>query len=326
MTVEKKIRLPFVDVMKGVGIIFIILLHCGVAESSIKFTQSFNITLFFFISGFFFDVSRGLKSFIIGKFNTLIIPYFFFSSLMLIPHLIFKSRDLDILSVKYFLFFYLEPFNNPLWFLRCLFLGSLFYYMCLKYISKDIIRLIVCFFVSIVVYFFTRYFKNDFLIFEYWFFVKMNLLTSLFSLPFLCVGHVCFKKWKSKIIQSRWNMLGGIVFVLIYLLTLQDKIGLWGANFGNNIFLFYINSFSAIFAIFLLSILVGDILYISFIGRYSLIVLGTHAILIELIKGVFPNISLWLLLFLILFISPFVIFVLKKYFPLLTAQKNCCDY
>lgn len=117
-------------------------------------------------------------------------------------------------------------------------------------------------------------------------------------------------------------MLGGIVFVLIYLLTLQDKIGLWGANFGNNIFLFYINSFSAIFAIFLLSILVGDILYISFIGRYSLIVLGTHAILIELIKGVFPNISLWLLLFLILFISPFVIFVLKKYFPLLTAQKK----
>lgn len=65
--------------------------------------------------------------------------------------------------------------------------------------------------------------------------------------------------------------------------------------------------------------------YISYIGRYSLIALGTHYPLILLfnLMGIHNKYIVFLC---ILIVMPGVIYVFKKYFPYMTAQKDLFIY
>ncbi len=71
---EKGIRLRYIDIAKGISIICIILGHLGVAEIN-RVVFTFHVPIFFLITGYFVSSKRTVRQFIKVKFRTLIVPY-----------------------------------------------------------------------------------------------------------------------------------------------------------------------------------------------------------------------------------------------------------
>mgnify|MGYP007069891290 CR=1 FL=1 len=59
-------------------------------------------------------------------------------------------------------------------------------------------------------------------------------------------------------------------------------------------------------------------------GRYSIIVLVTHFPIVMTMKEL--NIDKWIITIVILILSPLLIYVMKRYLPHITAQKDIIQY
>ena len=151
----------------------------------------------------------------------------------------------------------------------------------------------------------------------------MNLLTALYVLPF--VGIAEYVKTKGLLSwQFSLKMKSLIFFVCILFLFFfnVDNVDLAQTLFGNNFISFYVSSLTGITAIVILSQIVNRLFYLSYIGRYSLIALGCHVMIIISFKGIFPDITVWQLSLAVLAVLPFFIYIFSKYFPYFTAQKS----
>ena len=73
-------KIQFIDYIKGIGIIFVILGHIGFGS---KYIYTFHMPLFFFLSGFLMHTinNKSINSFIISKIKSILLPYFSFSLL-----------------------------------------------------------------------------------------------------------------------------------------------------------------------------------------------------------------------------------------------------
>jgi len=122
-----KIHYKEIDVLKGVGILLVILGHLKVPHDLSKFIFSFHMPLFFFISGFVFK-SKDYWPFTVDKFKRIMIPYYVFSALSFFLYYVSNTGNSN-LTVKDFILgtllgisndFYLA-WNVVLWFLPSLF-------------------------------------------------------------------------------------------------------------------------------------------------------------------------------------------------------------
>ena len=79
MEVKRNHRLNYVDYLKCFAIYLVVLGHCSINSGLMNIIYSFHLPLFFFLSGYVFDVNKykfDFKSFTILRFRTLLIPYF----------------------------------------------------------------------------------------------------------------------------------------------------------------------------------------------------------------------------------------------------------
>jgi fucose 4-O-acetylase-like acetyltransferase len=76
-------RLLFIDWMKALGMLFIIIGHFSPPYLQI-ITYSFSVQFFFFISGFLFRREENLNQFACKCFRTLLIPFYIWGGLMLV--------------------------------------------------------------------------------------------------------------------------------------------------------------------------------------------------------------------------------------------------
>lgn len=322
---EKK-RIEYIDLMKGICIFLVVLLHCDFQfEGKLSIINSclgeLRMPLYFFLSGFFFKTYSNLFDFVLHKTNNLIIPYIFFLTLFILPYCVVV---LPINSIKTLVLYYVEPFYPALWFLRCLFFLNLFYYVIYKNIYSDINRVIMSFIISISIFYISVYLKQfDDKTYMFWFLYISNLMPALFALPLVAIAN--FVRKKNNYLQ---NLRPAVkLYIMVFLILLwgvfsEDNIGYSMLNLGSNPLFTYLASLSGIGTIYFLSGMIKRIPYFSYIGRYSLIVLGTHMIPIIIINKYF-NVEYKLLTACItLAIMPFFIFILKKYFPYFTAQKQ----
>lgn len=80
MTELTQKRIEYIDLMKGICIILIILLHnqIHIPNDNINdILRNMRIPLYFCLSGLFFKEYNGFLDFITRKFNKLIIPFIF---------------------------------------------------------------------------------------------------------------------------------------------------------------------------------------------------------------------------------------------------------
>jgi fucose 4-O-acetylase-like acetyltransferase len=87
-------RIDYLDIVKGLGIIFVVIGHSGLLLS--KFVYLFHIPLFFFISGYFYQdkYTLNFSDFIIKRIKSLYIPFVKFELLFLAAHNIFYNLNI----------------------------------------------------------------------------------------------------------------------------------------------------------------------------------------------------------------------------------------
>ncbi len=206
----KNKRYDWVDVLKFLGIFYIFVGHFGWNSGKFYyFVFQFHVPLFFFASGFFFKQEKKFKKFAWEKFISIMIPYFVFSFIHLFLIAINNSYsmgtclDWSISIVK--------GIRNTLpaggiWFLPCLYLTQLFYFILIKLFKKKKFVFVV----SLILYYFALYgLKNNPLVLPSMFW---NFDTALLYLVYFTIGNITFV-WLKKLDYQKLKINQKIIFL-----------------------------------------------------------------------------------------------------------------
>ncbi len=313
-------RIEYIDLMKGICITLVVIVHCNVSfpyEIINNLLQNLRMPLYFFLSGLFFKEYGCFSHFLIKKVNKLVIPYIFFSY---IPYLFFDfviHTDTNK-TIVYYLFMGIEPFNFPLWFLRSLFVAYLLFYALNKVTKKYDWKVVLLF--LIIVSFFV--WKISYHIPKTgWHFISENLLTSIFALPFLYTASVLRTKgFLSYHFRPLHLSIIFIVGLFVWILFVQENVYFITAHYGNVYPFLYISAGGGIACVWVLCYIIKRVFYFSYVGRYSIVVLGTFAPVIGLLR--IMGIDGILQATITLVIMPLMIYICVKFFPYFTAQKD----
>ena len=322
----EKQRIEYIDLAKGLCISLVVLYHIHCFETTTETAlQFFRMPLYYFLSGIFFKEYGGLAIFSIKKVNKLIIPFLFF-------FLVAYAAGI----VCHFLHFYErgiieEPFhwnmifdiftklgrgedigyNVPIWFLLSLFEANLLFYLLRTRIKNDKILLAVSFAIGILSVI-----------------AGLNKLPycidrTLIALPFFAVGYSLKTRLLNlgEIKKEKLFALAIVCFAVIYFLATLSK------PVRDGFLVRYIAGFTGICMILSVSKALKKLPVFSYIGRYSIIVLGFHMFLMGPSRYLFsfasPVIQYILSFITITLAMRFAIIPISlKILPYFTAQKD----
>uniref|UniRef100_UPI00403FAEEE acyltransferase family protein n=1 Tax=Candidatus Enterococcus willemsii TaxID=1857215 RepID=UPI00403FAEEE len=146
---ESKKRISWIDSLKGVSIIFIVLGHTLFPYSQYLFW--FHVPIFFILSGLTLNLNVNLRQFEKKKFNSLLIPYTTFGFFVLTTYFFIELFQ-NKLSLKSILSLYAKLFYGgemakgvigAYWFILVLFLSEILLYLLVKNLSKLLVPLIL---------------------------------------------------------------------------------------------------------------------------------------------------------------------------------------
>lgn len=240
-------RIKWVDIFRGILIIFVILSHQkGTPSIYYTFFNTFFLTGFFFVSGYLYK-DRSLKEFIINRVFSLLIPWILLSIIeILVNRGLMVSIINDINNLK-------EPITNiimglSIWFLPCLFVTELYFIIITKIIKKENIRLIILILLSIVgLVIMTPGVKCFF-----------HYDVALFMLLFYTIGYI-YRKYETQIKEKICKNIVLIIAIIIYLVIrildfvcLRTQIDLATSKIGN-IPIYIISAILGILIVYIIS-------------------------------------------------------------------------
>lgn len=334
-----KQRIEYIDLAKGFCIILVVLFHVlqhlRVQSEYVYWISTFRMPLYFFLSGLFFKEYEGFLGFLIRKINKLLIPFCFFYIItsFLYPNILLSFGITDphteSLGIQGLWAFIIEGrfTNGPLWFLWCLFIVNILFYLCVTIVKKicvsDVLQAVL-----LTIFCFAVGMANSLFIASH-----INLLgfvdSALAALPFFSVGYL-FNKFTDILRPNAWGKFLPILIIICFALTF-----IFGGrcNYMHNIF--WINPIAqhlcgitgTLFVIFSAKI-IRDIPFITYWGRYSIMILVSHQLILQVLSPLLRNahlpipITIVVLLGIVMFSYQLLIPLMKKYLPYVTAQKN----
>lgn len=153
-----------------------------------------------------------------------------------------------------------------------------------------------------------------------------NVITAIIAIPFFFIASTLRKKGLlAAQIKKKSIVLLFLLLIVIWRLTYQEGIDYRTSHLGHNYLFLYTSALGGIGCVWCIAYILKRVFYFSYVGRYSLIALGTHypLILLFLWLGVENK---YLIVLCVLAVMPGVIWVFKKYFPYFTAQKDLLFY
>lgn len=328
MKVIESSRLKWADIAKGIGIVLVVWGHSSLPFEFRKWIYSFHMPLFFILSGYFYKSQKyGFTDFVLRKVRTLIIPYFFFGLLTWFLLSFINISEFSPHTLKGFLIS--GAGNEPIWFLFTLFLVSVIHFLLdyiLSFIKNKRKRIYAWVFVCLCCLMLSHV-----LVIEFHYYPAYHLNTVPHFLFFYILGWL-------KLVEGRtcsWKVLLSLLVVdiffehnLPYGIGTSENIYYWLLSYvlafvGSSIVI----GFSKKLACADRSVFSKIIDVIAYFGRNSIIVLGLHHVLVQIIKLVFSplllpdyvsfpirQIFLWMILTLL-------ISLLNKYTPFLIGKK-----
>ena len=304
-------RYYWVDAAKVIGIFLVYYAH--VLQTTYRFSTdtiffqykliySFHVPLFFFLSGFFYKKSEYSTLTELGVlFQKRIFPVFLFGGISLVVWLLYSYLFFGEMDIKYILsntlgYLYGHPaFNAAIWFLVCLFMAEVWAALLLPKINSVLQGVLISCFVLYFAYSLTITPE-----FEDFFILPMNfwyIHESVMAFGFYSMGYSIFS-WLNKITSI--NPLIRLVLVVIF-----GWITVWSANLnspeegfavimkaskhGN--YYFFISAFAGILTTILAASLIPKIRGFDYIGRNTLILMGTNGLFMAVF---YPHIINWL--------------------------------
>ena len=143
--VETKKREYYIDIAKGIGIIFVMLGHTIVGPSIIKYTYVFSLPIFIFLSGYLFNLSKftNFWHFVKLRAKLIMIPYVGFSIISIVFYKFYYNMSIyDYATMTNMLVAFIKAtrnqifYNIPLWFLPTLFFIEIMFYLIRKINKK----------------------------------------------------------------------------------------------------------------------------------------------------------------------------------------------
>lgn len=138
-------RIKEYDVLKGIGILLVVLGHTGISGLPYTFIYAFHMPLFFFVSGCFYK-QRNFLMFLKKKANGLLLPYLFFVVCFFLMSLLLNSvQSNNLLTGIQTTLSTINPADEhcwilyrTIWFLLCLFEISVMYYIIDRFANSKI--------------------------------------------------------------------------------------------------------------------------------------------------------------------------------------------
>ena len=287
-------RIDTIDVAKGIGILLVVFAHVNLSPPAIFIIYSFHIPLFFILSGMMFNTEKysNLKALLKNKFKTMILPYCFFCLLGVLYKTAFftyghKWTELADLagravysiiwapySLKYF-----NEFNTPMWFVPCLLMVEIMYYLLHKCCSKKSAVMIITALLSVLGWFMESGLVSfDFSV------LPWNFSSACFSLGFFSIGNVCFPAVKNKLTDApdsrKNNVISAILLILSAIIVAaaglaNGKVSI-GSRILNNGVLFYVSGCAGTIFVLILSRLLNRSRALKFCGKNSFSIMGSH--------------------------------------------------
>ncbi|MBO4374171.1 MAG: acyltransferase [Lachnospiraceae bacterium] len=292
---DRRPRLGYFDIAKGIGIILVIIAHIEYVDFGIRnYIVSFHMPLFFVVSGMLSchinETARDIKTVLLKKLKRIMLPYLVFSVLY------------PLIDLAYF---YVtgngDPFgslrqnisdtlvlygNSVLWFLPTAFFGDMLFFLVMKAalsFSKKYAAYItaaVTLFVSLIIYF-TLGNRG-----EHFFIALVRFFPAAF---FAATGYLMYLFIEKINIKRLFLAAAGAVLLLL-LILIHNFNGTVDMHFGvyGNIGLYYINAIMGSLGVILISMAVdrkkGDnrtvpvspLSFLEFFGRNSLFIMITH--------------------------------------------------
>lgn len=220
------------SIMKGLGIIFVVMGHCG--SPLLPFVYLFHLPLFFFVSGYFYKekyTKEGFK-FVKQRIKTLWIPYVKYGVLFVLLHNFFIDihvydtavnkewmdihpyTNAEILKSLLLVFSFQQPelMPGPLWFVVVLFFAMIIFFISNKTASffPPKRRLLIILLISVISGGLGCYFISIERMFRFRFEV------SLLMQPMLFAGFICHRYWHMAL--KYINYIAGIIFLVLLVL------------------------------------------------------------------------------------------------------------
>jgi acyltransferase len=292
---ELYLRSNWIDTLKGIGIILVVIGHlaANIYDDLVRYIYSFHMPLFFFISGYLFNLNKYKEvplKFLQKKVKTLLLPYLAFTVISYDFYMIcdFLLRvyqpavyNENILGKG--IYFNLinifltqkELINTPLWFLLCLFTVEILFYLISRrfYRSQNNILYFIIF-LSFIGYICSNYSPTHFL----W-----KLDVAFTAISFYAAGFFSHKNYNKLFLERRLYIF--FILLILHLVSCfeNQNVNMISLRYGNYI-LFYISAFSGIYTYFYLAQTIKSSKVLEYYGKNSLIILGTHYIIISLLK------------------------------------------
>lgn len=329
-------RIEFIDLAKGICISLVVLLHVfgELSGGFIQLMNLFRMPLYFVLSGLFFKTYDGMLPFIKKKTNKLLIPFFMTFFLIVLPTTLllneFEGKTTTLLN----LFFggtgkFNLGIDGAIWFLLCLFVVNIYFYLIFLVTKSHVFAISV---LSVILG------LSGYTMSQYGFHLPMWMDSALTAMPFFLFGYLlrCY----SDVLYgsfSKQDVIYAIVsFVVLFSVYLYDKwLGestiVYGENIFNISFLsLYIGGAFGTYFILMVAKFFGHLSILSYIGRYSIVVLITHLLYLFAIRNILyhfgvsqDEICLNILVFIIIMILSIpTIFFCVKYLPIWFAQKD----
>lgn len=280
-------RIEWIDICKFIGIFTVVWGHTGTVHYVNNYIHAFHMPLFFFISGYCFNYEKysSISYLAKNRIKTLLIPYFLFGTVLFCfwnSAAIVLDRGGDVKGLQTLLSSILwintqaTTFGVVQWFLTCLFLTEITYWLILKFTKKNINLLFVLFLVSIIAYLYPLYIEDRLpwaldVTFSAVFFYGIGWLCKIYFSPNR-VSWIIGKKWCWALILAG----GGVSLVTVYL---NGDVNMRTLKYGNYV-LFYLNAIMLISLTILVSgkfcsILGGTKIHcwMKYVGRNTIIIL-----------------------------------------------------
>lgn len=329
-------RIEFVDLAKGICISLVVLLHVfgELSGDIIQIMNIFRMPLYFVLSGLFFKTYDGFFSFVKKKTNKLLIPFFFTFVFIILPTTLLLNNYEGTTTTLYNLFFggvgkLNLGIDGAIWFLLCLFSVNIYFYLIFLLTKRNVVGIIslslAC---GLLGYIFSKCGYS----------LPMWMDSALTAMPFFLFGYLlrCF----SGVLYGSFSKRD-MIFAIASLVVLLSVFGVdkWlernVIEFGENIFdipflSLYIGGVSGTYFVLMVAKYFERLPLVSYIGRYSIVVLLTHLLFLFTIRNILyqlglpqQGIALNLFVFiLIMLLSVPTIHFCIKYLPYWFAQKD----
>lgn len=324
-------RLPYIDTAKGICILLVVLLHTALHSIIIDFLGLLLMPLFFTLSGMFYKDSDGIKITLLKQINKIIIPFCFFYiigyatyvTIQILAHNEIEKPFTYIIYAKHGI-----P-NGALWFLLALFWAKIFF-MILRRVSKnDIFLGATSLFMAV----------GSLILFSGETKLPLFIDSAFIALPFLFFGYYIKKTGlfiSEKYDKYAWPaiMLLITISIICYITGDSPFIAIYSVAITGNPVLFGVGAIALVCATILLCKKVGAIPFITYIGRFSLIVLGLHLLVQQIIRTGLKFVGMdssndlhnIIFYFIIVGICALIIKPLSRYLPWFTGQRNLIPF